>query len=292
MSNAKKLREIFEKEKIVVVPGAYDAYSALLAQETGFSAAYLGGFSIAASKIGYPDWGFATMNEMLSVAINTVNVLDIPIICDIDQGFGALTNFVRTIHSYENAGVAGVHFEDQPFPKKCSQQSNREIIPTKEAVSKIKAATEARTDPEFMLIARTDSKEIEGLDGLKRRMEAYLEAGADYCIFCEQTTEEELAEVGKEFPGKVIAFVGDVASNPACCLPVSTYEEMGYKGLVYCALGLCSAHRQMSKNYEMLYNTGHLSSEYLRENVTSLDEVQRLTKITVWQSLREKHDLL
>lgn len=292
MTPARKLREAFERQKIVVIPGAYDAYSALLVQEAGFSAAYLGGFSISASMTGHPDWGLATMSEMLSVAVNAVNALDIPVVCDIDQGFGALTNFVRTIRSYENAGAAAVHFEDQPFPKKCSQQSNRAVIPVEDAVTKIKAAVDARKNAEFMLIARTDSKGVEGLDGLKRRMESYLEAGADYCIFCEQTQESELVEVGREFPGKVIAFVGDVAENPACCLPVSAYEEMGYKALIYCALGLCSAHWQMKKNYEMLRNTGHISQAYLHENAVSLREVQRIAKLPAWQRLRDKYNML
>ncbi|MGI6686220.1 MAG: isocitrate lyase/PEP mutase family protein [Bacillota bacterium] len=292
MTNAKKLRKVFEEQKIVVIPGAYDAISALLVQEAGFSVAYLGGFSISASMTGYPDWGFTTMNEMLSTAVNVVNILDIPVLCDIDQGFGALTNFVRTVHCYENAGVAAIHFEDQPFPKKCSQQPNRTIISMGDAVAKIKAAVETRNDPDFMLIARTDSKKIEGMDGLKRRMEAYLNAGADYTIFCEHTTEEELVEVGKEFPGRVIAFVGDVADNTACCLPVSSYEEMGYKGLQYCALGLCSAHWQMKKNYETLFKTGHISSEYMKENITSLREIERITKLSTWQALRDKYNML
>lgn len=276
----------------MVIPGAYDVLSSLLIQKTGFPVAYLGGFSISASMAGYPDWGLTTMSEMLSVAINAVNVLDVPVLCDIDQGFGALTNFVRTIHAYENAGVAAVHFEDQPFPKKCSQQSNRSVIPLSDAVTKVKAAVETRSDPDFMLIARTDSKGTEGIDGLKRRMEAYLNAGADYCIFCEQETEEELREVGEEFPGRVIAFVGDNASNPACCLPVTAYEEMGYKSLVYCALGLCSAMKQMQKNYESLHNLQHISSEYLAANMATLGEVQGLAKISQWQDLRDRYDML
>lgn len=292
MSQAEKLREVFERETIVVIPGAYDVYSALLIQEVGFQAAYLGGFSISASAIGHPDWGFSTMTEMLSVSINAVAALDIPVICDIDQGFGALTNFVRTVHCYEKAGVAAIHFEDQPFPKKCSQQPDRAIISENEAVKKIKAAVETRSDPNFMLIARTDSKEVEGMDGLKRRINSYLEAGADYCIFCEQTTEEELIEVGRVFPGKVIAFVGDAADNPACCLPVSAYEEMGYKGVMYCGFGLCSAHFQVKRNYENLYNRRHISSGYLKENAASLDEVQRTTNISRWQKLRDKYDML
>ncbi|MEF9604000.1 isocitrate lyase/PEP mutase family protein [Paracoccus sp. PXZ] len=292
MSNARALRRVFDEQKTVVVPGAYDAFSALLAQNAGFPVVYLGGFSISASATGQPDWGIATMNDMLNVATNAVNVVDIPAICDIDQGFGALTNFVRTIHNYEKAGAAAVHFEDQPFPKKCSQLGNRTVIPLHDAVARVRAAVETRTDPDFMLIARTDSKGTEGLDGLKRRMEAYLNAGADYCIFCEQTSIEELVEVGRAFPGRVIAFVGDVPDNEACCLPASSYEEMGYKALFYCALGLCSAHHKVRESYEFLRETGHLSSNYLQANATSLRAVQEICGISKWQALRDKYHML
>jgi methylisocitrate lyase len=292
MSNARKLREVFAQEKTVVIPGGYDALSALLVQKAGFSAAYLGGFSISASIAGYPDWGFTTMTEMLSVAVNAINVLDIPVVCDIDQGFGALTNFARTIHAYENAGVAAVHFEDQPFPKKCSQQSNRAVIPLADAVSKVKVAVETRSDPDFMLIARTDSKSTEGLDGLKRRIGAYLDAGADYCIFCEQQTEEELCDVAGTFPGRVIAFVGDVPENAACCLPVSDYEAMGYKALVYCALGLSAAYRGMESSFQHLRHQRHVSSDYLVDNNAPLGEIQSLAKIQQWQTLRDRFNML
>lgn len=292
MTNARRLRDLFEREKTVVVPGAYDVFSARVAEDSGFPVVYLGGFSISASVAGHPDWGLTTMNEMLTVATNAVNVLGIPAICDIDQGFGALTNFVRTIRCYENAGVAAVHFEDQPFPKKCSQQGSRSVIPIAEAAAKVRAAVETRSDPDFMLIARTDSKGPEGLDGLKRRMEAYLNAGADYCIFCEQTSTEELVEVGKAFPGRIIAFVGDAADNPACCLPASAYEEMGYKALFYCALGLCSAHLQVKRNYAVLRQSGHISSEYLKSNATTLRDAQGIADIAAWQALRDRYDML
>lgn len=292
MGNAANLRQLFEQQKTVAVPGAYDVYSALLAQKAGFPVVYLGGFSISASLAGYPDWGLITMSEMLAVARNAVDILDIPIICDIDQGFGALTNFTRTLHSYENAGVAAVHFEDQPFPKKCSQQKDRQIISREDAVTKIKAAVDTRTDPDFTLIARTDSKAVEGLDGLKRRMDAYLEAGADYCIFCEQETTDELIQVAEAFPGRVIAFVGDAADNPACCLPVSRYEEMGYKALFYCALGLCAAHHHVSKTYEQLQSSRQITSEFLKENLVTLKDVQETAKINEWQQLRDKYDML
>lgn len=291
MSNGKKLRAVLQREDVTVIPGAYNAHSALLAQRAGFSTVYLGGFSISAG-VGYPDWGLATMDEMLATAVSTIRVVDVPIICDIDQGFGALTNFVRTIHAYEAAGAAAVHFEDQPFPKKCSQQPNRTLISIEDAVAKIRAAVETRSDPDFVLIARTDAKDTEGLDGLKRRMDAYLNAGADYCIFCEQTSEEELVEVGKAFPGRVFVFAGDVADNPAWCLPVSRYGEMGFKAVMYCALGLTSAHHQIANTYRRLSENGVLSSEFLKGNTVSLAEVQQLVKLQRWQDLRDRYSML
>ncbi len=291
MSNGQKMRAVLERAPTTIIPGAFNAHSALLAQEAGFETVYLGGFSISAS-IGYPDWGLATMDEMLSVATSTVRSVDLPVLCDIDQGFGALTNFVRTIHAYEKAGVAAVHFEDQPFPKKCSQQSERAVIPLEDAVAKVRAAVETRSDPGFILIARTDSKSVEGIDGLKRRMAAYLDAGADYCIFCEQSSEEELVQVGREFPGRVIVFAGDTADNPAWCLPVSTYGDMGFKAVMYCALGLSAAHKQIANTYKGLLENGGVSSAFLKEKAVSLQEVQKLVKLPGWQDLRDRYRML
>lgn len=291
-NSPKQLRDIFEKESIVVIPGAYDTLSSLLVQQLGFKSAYLGGFSISASKLGVPDWGLATMTEMLEAAKAATNALDIPLITDLDQGFGSLTNLVRAIRDYEAAGVAAVHFEDQSFPKKCSQQPSRDIIPMEKASAKIKAAVETRNNPDFMLLARTDSKAVEGINGVKRRIEAYLNSGADYAIFCEQTSEEELFEVAKEFPKRVIAFVEDNPVNPGTCLPISAYDEMGYKALVYCALGLRAAYSHVTHVFQTLLDHEQLTNDFVAAEIASLEQVNGTTQLDEWQRLRDNYAML
>ncbi|SHI27191.1 isocitrate lyase/PEP mutase family protein [Desulfosporosinus lacus] len=295
MTNAKKLRTILTNG-FQVIPGGYDAFSMALVETVGFKAGYLGGYSLAASITRTPDWGFITQTEMINAAINSVNAVNMPIICDIDQGFGALSNFARTIHAYENAGVAGVHFEDQFFPKKCGMMPGRTVIPLEENVRKIKAALEIRNDPDFVLITRTDSQATEGLDGVLRRFDAYLKAGADYGIYFEAQSEEELRIVAKEFPGRIIAFIADIPHPahplPFGHLPFAVYEEMGYAGVINCAAAFGAAHKAVKALYQTMMDSGQLTLAYFQEHCCTYFENNEISRINDWEALRQKYDML
>ncbi len=292
MTNAKKLRIALEEEKCLVVPGGFDAFTMALAETAGFKAGYLGGYSLSASITRTPDWGLITMTEMLNAAINAINTVNIPLVCDIDQGFGALSNFVRTIHAYEQAGVAAVHFEDQPFPKKCSLMQGRTVIPIEDNVKKIRAAIETREDSDFVLLARTDAQQTEGRDGILRRIDAYLEAGVDYCIYVEYENEEDLTVVGREFPGKVFAFTGDAPEIPACYFPFKAYGEMGYKAIIYCAPAFCAAHKAIRDLFKTMKEEGQLTLNYHLDHCCNLNENNTVNRIEKWQALRDKYDML
>ena len=295
MNNAKKLRKVLS-EGFQMIPGTFNAFSMGLVEQTGFKAGYLGGYSLAASSTRTPDWGLITQTEMLDAAVNTVNAVDIPIICDIDQGFGALSNFLRTIWAYENAGVAGVHFEDQYFPKKCGGMTGRPVIPIEDNVKKIKAALEIRNDPDFVIITRTDSGETEGLDGVLRRFDAYFKAGADYGIFFEAPKEEDFVKVGKEFPGKVIVFIGDLLlpdSPPEHhFLPFKAYAEMGYAAAINCVAAFGAAHQAVKKVYKFMMDNGQITREFYKENCGNFVENNKVLKIDYWQNMREKYEML
>jgi 2-methylisocitrate lyase-like PEP mutase family enzyme len=295
VTNAKKLRTILS-EGFQVIPGGYDAFSIALVEATGFKAGYLGGYSLAASVTRFPDWGLITQTEMLNTAINSVNAVNIPIVCDIDQGFGALSNFARAIHVFENAGVAGVHFEDQHFPKKCGMMAGRTVIPLEENVKKIKAALEIRNNPDFVLIARTDSQATEGLDGVLRRFSAYLEAGADYCIYFEAQSEEELRIVAREFPGRIIAFIADIPHPahplPFGHLPFADYAGMGFAGVINCAAAFGAAHKAVKALYQTMMESGQLSLEYFQEHCCTYMENNEISRIGEWEELRQKYDML
>ncbi len=291
-TNAKKLRIALEEEKCLVVPGGFDAFTMALAETAGFKAGYLGGYSLAASITRTPDWGLITMTEMINAAINAIHAVNIPLVCDIDQGFGALSNFVRTIHAFEMAGVAAVHFEDQPFPKKCALMQGRTVIPIEDNVKKIKAAIETRQDPDFILIARSDAQQTEGIEGILRRMDAYLKAGVDYCIYTEYENEEDLAAVGREFPKKVIAFAGDAPGVPAWYLPFNTYGELGYKAIIYCAPAFCAAHKAIRDLFKIMKHEGQLTLQYHLEHCCNVNENNTISRIDKWQALRDKYDML
>jgi 2-methylisocitrate lyase-like PEP mutase family enzyme len=292
ISNAKKLRNLLASERCPMIPGGYDAFTMALAETTGYKAGYLGGYSMAASLTRTPDWGLITMTEMIHQVTNAVNAVNIPLITDIDQGFGALTNFVRTIHAYEHSGAAAVHFEDQPFPKKCSLMPGRTVISVDENVKKIKAAVETREDPDFVLIARTDAQLSEGLDGILRRMDAYLNAGADFTIYCEQESEKDVETVGSKFPGRVIIFAGDAPGVKAFYLPAAIYREMGYAAIIYCAAAFSAAHKAVKNLFVEMQQQGGLSIECHQEHCCTVHENNAVSQIKDWQALRDKYSMV
>src|SRR5215470_17568970 len=179
-----RLRELLAGPDLVVAPGAYDALSARLVAQAGFSAAYMTGFGTAASTLGQPDVGLVTMSEMVNRAAALTSVMgDCPLIADADTGYGNPINIRRTLREYERAGVAAIHIEDQVWPKKCGHMEGKQVIPQDEMVQKVRAAVDARSDPDFVLIARTDANAVSGFDDALQRAHAYHEAGADVIFF-------------------------------------------------------------------------------------------------------------
>jgi 2-methylisocitrate lyase-like PEP mutase family enzyme len=187
------LRGLVEAKQGLVVPGAYDGVSARLVQDAGFPAVYMTGYGTSASRLGLPDLGFAGLAEMADHARNLAAVLDIPLIADADTGYGNALGVRRTVRTYEAAGVAALHIEDQVAPKRCGHLSGHQIVPRAEFAGKIRAAVEARTDPDLLVIARTDAISAEGFDEALRRGEAAAKAGADL-LFVEAPRDEAQVE--------------------------------------------------------------------------------------------------
>src|SRR5688572_88206 len=177
MNARQKLRALVSAPGYILAPGAYDTLTARLVELAGFDAVYLtgGGFSRAN---GYPDVGLLTMTEILPWIARTVDAVDIPVIADMDTGYGNAVNVVRSVREYEKTGVAAFHIEDQISPKKCGHYEGKQLVTPGEMVGKIKAAVDTRRDADMMIIARTDSRAVEGLQSAIDRMNAYLEAGA------------------------------------------------------------------------------------------------------------------
>jgi carboxyvinyl-carboxyphosphonate phosphorylmutase len=229
---AARLRALLDSGQTIVAPGAFDPLAARLVEEAGFPAVYMTGFGTSAALIGRPDVGLLTMTEMADNAGRIAACVDIPVIADADTGYGNPLNVIRTVGAYEAAGVAGIHIEDQVAPKKCGHMEGKLVIPAAEMAAKIRAAIEARSQPEFVIIARTDARAVEGLDRALERGRLYREAGAD-ALFIEAVTSEEEAEAAaRAFPDVPLLFNwAEGGKTPPIGLDGLT--ELGYRIVIF-----------------------------------------------------------
>ena len=220
------LRALVAKKPGLVVPGAYDGVSARLVQAAGFPAVYMTGYGTAASRLGLPDLGFAGLGEMADHARNLAAVLEVPLIADADTGYGNALSVRRTVQAYEAAGVAALHIEDQVAPKRCGHLSGHQIVPRGEFAGKIRAAVEARTDPDFLVIARTDAISAVGLDEALRRGELAAKAGADVLFIEAPRTEAQVEQVARAFDTPLLYNYAPGGRSPL--LPFARLRELGF----------------------------------------------------------------
>jgi 2,3-dimethylmalate lyase len=227
-----RLRALLESGQTIVAPGAFDPLSARLVEEAGFPAVYMTGFGTSAALIGRPDVGLLTMTEMAGNAGRIAACVDIPVIADADTGYGNPLNVIRTVGAYEAAGVAGIHIEDQVAPKKCGHLEGKLVIPAEEMAEKVRAAVEARTQPDFVIIARTDARAVEGLERALQRGRMYREAGADV-LFIEALTSEAEAEAAVQaLPGVPLLFNwAEGGKTPP--IGLDRLKEMGYRIVIF-----------------------------------------------------------
>jgi carboxyvinyl-carboxyphosphonate phosphorylmutase len=226
MTPRRTLRALVEKKQGLVVPGAYDGISARLVQQAGFPAVYMTGYGTAASRLGLPDLGFAGLAEMADHARNIAAVIDVPLIADADTGYGNALNVRRTVQTYEAAGVAALHIEDQITPKRCGHLSGHQVIPRGEFAGKIRAAIDARRDPDLLIIARTDGISAVGLDEALRRGEAAAEAGADVLFIEAPRDEAQVERVARAFDTPLLYNYAPGGRSPL--LPFRQLRELGY----------------------------------------------------------------
>ena len=223
-----RLRELLARPEPLVAPGAYDALSARLVEQAGFDVVYMTGFGTTASLAGRPDVGLLTGTEMVDNARRIAAAVDVPVIADADTGYGNAINVVRTVQAYEQAGVAGIHLEDQVMPKKCGHMSGKAVIPADEMVGKIRAAVAARRDPDFLLIARTDAAAVEGLSAAIDRGRAYADAGADVLFVEAPTSEDDIARVAEELRGVAPLVFNWAEGGRTPPIPLARIAELGF----------------------------------------------------------------
>ena len=226
MTQASRFRDLMRREGMVVAPGAYDCITARMIERAGFDAVYMTGAGTAA-RFGYPDFGLVTMSEMVMNAGQIATSVELPVIADADTGYGNELNLVRTVREYEARGVAGIHIEDQGFPKKCGHLDDKEIVPREDWLAKIRAAAASRRDPDFTIIARTDARAVAGFDEAVARANAALAAGADMAFVEAPQTLEEVAAVPRLVNGPCLLNVVRGGKTPE--VPFAEAERMGYK---------------------------------------------------------------
>ena len=237
-----------KEESPLQIIGTINANHALLAKRAGYKAIYLSGGGVAAGSLGIPDLGITTLEDVLVDARRITDVCDVPLLVDIDTGFGSSAfNIARTIKALEKAGVAAVHIEDQVSAKRCGHRPNKEIVSKSEMVDRIKAAVDARTDSSFVIMARTDSFDKEGLDGVLDRVHAYIEAGAD-AIFPEAVQTLAIYEkITRDIRVPVLANITEFGKTPL--FKSSELASVGVKMVLY----PLSAFRAMNKAAENVY---------------------------------------
>jgi carboxyvinyl-carboxyphosphonate phosphorylmutase len=226
MTQASRLRALLQRDGMVVAPGAYDCITARLIEQAGFAAVYMTGAGTAAS-LGYPDFGLVTMSEMVANARRISTAVEVPVVADADTGYGNEINVFRTVREFERGGVAGIHIEDQEFPKKCGHLEGKGIISREDYLAKIRAAVAARCDKDFTIIARTDARAVAGFEEAVVRANEALAAGADMAFVEAPQTLEEVAAVPRLVDGPCLLNVVRGGKTPD--LDLREAETMGYK---------------------------------------------------------------
>jgi methylisocitrate lyase len=276
-----RLREHIADDEILALPGAYDALSARLAERAGFEAVFTSGFSIAATKLGLPDMGMLTMAENVERAGRVADAIDVPLVADMDTGYGNVLNVRRTMHECVDAGIAGVILEDQAWPKKCGHMNEKRVVGTDEHARRIAAAADVRAETgwEFVIIGRTDAREPRGLEEAIDRGRAYERAGADVVFVEAPESRAELRRINEAVDAPTFANMIEGGKTPF--LPAEELGELGFDIVVYPLTALFSVTDALQSAY------GRLRSEGTTESVetVSFDEFEEVIEA---ESFRER----
>ena len=254
MKKTTLLKKLILEKEILIMPAAYDAVSGIIIEQVGFKATTVSGHATSATMLGKPDLSLITLQEMVSHTRNICEAVDIPVLVDGDTGHGNVLNVIRTVKEFEKAGAAGLFIEDQTFPKRCGHLEGKQVISTEEMVAKIKAAVDAREDPDFIIQARTDALATHGIDEAIERANIYREAGADLLFVEAPTTKEEIIRINKEVNAPTVAIQGEGAKTPMTT--AKELEKIGYSVVVYPGSALYAAAWAVKGVMKELMNTG------------------------------------
>jgi methylisocitrate lyase len=282
----RKLRELMGKPGIIRTLGAHDVLTAALIEQVGFETVFIGGFGTSASLYGLPDLNFLGMTEMVDATRRMVHRVSIPVVADADTGHGDLHNVMRCVNEFEGAGAAGIILEDQVFPKRCGHFGGKHVIPADDMILKFKAAIEARNDPDFLFIARTDAREMNGLDDAIDRVNRYCDSGADVAFIEAPLSVDELEQICKrvDYP----KFVNMLAFGKTPILSAAELEEMGFKMMVAPIDSVLLTVKVMREMAEVFKRDGHTRA--LEDRMVELEDIKEIMGLKNFLSLRENLD--
>lgn len=287
MKNEKNTRLCarLREKKILMAPGAHDGLCAKIFQQAGFEAIYMSGFANSASLLGRPDVGLLDYTEMLERATALADCVDIPIIADGDTGYGNAINVGRTVKGYEKAGVSAIQLEDQVAPKKCGHMTGREVISSDEMVGKIKAACDARTDDDFMIMARTDARTNLGIDAAVERALRYEEAGADIIFVESPESVEEMKKITSSFKVPTVANMVEFGRTPL--LSAAELQELGYSIMAIPVMSTFVIAKAVKEAAEIMWREG--ATKNILDRAISFKDFTGLLGLPDVRAMEEKY---
>lgn len=274
MSHATRLRQLLAGPDIVIAPGMFNALTALLVQQQGFDCAYLGGASISYARIGRPDIGLMSFNEVAETVAQIRERIEIPFVIDADTGFGNALNVQRTVRVLERMGASGIQLEDQTMPKRCGHLAGKTLVSTGEMVGKIRAALDARDNDATVIVARTDAIAVEGFEAALERARAYREAGADVLFVEAPQNDDQLTTLGRELGPQAPLLANMVEGGKTPLKPSNVLSEMGFKVVIYPgAMVRVLAHAATAYLQEL---KAHGSTTGFRDRMLDFNELQQI----------------
>jgi len=281
ITKTSKLKGCILDEEILMMPVAHDALSAKIAEQAGFQAIAVGGYANTASMLGKPDVSLLTMTEMADCVSRISRAIKIPVLADGDTGYGGIANVIRTVETFESAGAAGMILEDQEQPKRCGHMSGKQVVPSQEMRAKLKAALDARSDPDFVITARTDALSVKGIDEAIARGKLYRKAGADMIFVEAPESPEQMKRIAEEIEGPLMANMIPGGRTPL--LSARELQEMGYSVVAYPTSCTYVIARAVKDFFNELQRTG--STVGLEGDMMSFDEFNSLVGL---DEIREK----
>ena len=279
------IHTLLKKERTLVFPGVYDALGAKLVERAGFPLTFISGYSVAATQLGLPDFGYLTQTEMVAVAKRVCGSVKIPVIIDADTGYGNALNVIRTVNELIDAGAAGMFLEDQVWPKRCGHMKGKRVIPVEEQVQKIKSAVDARGERDFFIVARTDARQVHGLEDAITRCRHYKKAGADALFVEAPQSKEELATIARELPPPLVANMLEGGVTPL--LNKEELQLLGFQLAVCPLTALYASSKAMQDMFDLIKESG--TTRQAMDRLLPFEDFHKIIQLDEYYALDDRY---